>query len=68
MEEKKQAVVGAGKLPWRIASVMFCNVEGHQSIRPLPQFRTEVVDKLYPDITADEYLREEIRKITQETA
>lgn len=43
VEEKKREVVGAGKLPWRIASVMFCNVEGKQSIRPLSQFRTEEV-------------------------
>lgn len=53
VEKKKQEVVKSGKWPWRVASVIFCQVEGNLSIKPLPPFRNQESNSLYPDVTAD---------------
>ena len=48
-----------GRSVWRVASTMFCAVEGSMSLRTLDPFRTEESEKIYPDVTADEQIRRE---------
>lgn len=42
-----------------MASTLFCHVQGDLSMRPFDKFRSPEVDKIYPDITADEYLMQD---------
>jgi hypothetical protein len=55
VEESKVKALKAGRLPWRVASTLFCQVEGSQSLKPIGKFQTEEANKKYPDVTADQY-------------
>lgn len=53
VEEQKQMNLKAGRNLWRVASTLFCHVQGDLSMRPFGRFRSAKVEEIYPDITAD---------------
>ena len=56
VEARRQQRLKEGKSPWRVASTMFCHVQGDLTIEPYDKFRSPEVDKQYPNLTALEYL------------
>ena len=41
--------------------LLFLDVTGSMSIKPLDLFRSAEVDRIYPDLTADEYILNELK-------
>lgn len=68
VEQKKQERLKEGKSSWRVASTLFCHVEGDLSIQPLEKFRSAEVDKLYPNVTSSEYLSLEFKDAYPDSA
>ena len=60
VEEQVKENLKAGRTNWRVACAMFSYVQGNLRLKPFPQFSKPGVDKLYPSISADEYLVQEL--------
>ena len=49
-----------GKSNWRVSCALFSYVQGNLRLKPFPQFNKIGVNKLYPSMSADEYLKQEL--------
>ena len=56
VENQKQQAIRENRSLWRVASTLFCHVQGDMSVRPLPEFRSEEVEKTYPDLTGEQFI------------
>jgi hypothetical protein len=45
-----------GKSNWRVVSALYSYVQGGLRLKPFKEFAHDGVEKVYPNITADEYL------------
>ena len=62
----KQKAIDEGRSLWRVASTFFTHIEGSQILAPLEAFRTAETMKKYPEITGDEYFKNELAVYARE--
>ena len=51
-----------GKSNWRVACALFSYVQGNLRLKPFPEFNKEGVEKLYPSVSADDYVKQELKE------
>lgn len=58
VKKQRDQAIKKGKLPWRVSSVLFYQIEGSFIMKPHPKFINDTTSKVYPPKKADDYIRE----------
>jgi hypothetical protein len=64
VQKAKELAIKQNRIPWRISSTMFCQVESKLILKPHPTFSTALSNQKYPPITAGDYLNHELHYLT----
>lgn len=58
VQKQRDEAIKSGRIPWRISSVLFYQIDGSFIMKPHPKFCDENTAKIYPPKKGDDYMRE----------